>query len=136
MAEKIDWTQCPACGQRHDLINTLRAEITKLGSALYAAQHDPKAWASQHKTQVQIIDKAAEECLDILKRTPGRFEVSGAINWGDLHVSEVLCVIGEDFNIRWEIIIEEADPGATMLHHYMREKMHDLGFDVEVRTEW
>lgn len=61
----------------------------------------------------------------------------GAVNWGDLGVTEVLYCEDEDGASMWVVLIEEASPGSRLSSYvsdFIRAEMPDL--PLEVRTEW
>ncbi len=59
-----------------------------------------------------------------------------AINWGDLKVIDVISCRSLAEGIYYEILIEEAEPGATNLHKVVIDRMPKHAFPILVRTEW
>lgn len=81
------------------------------------------------------IYRLANEVLASAKPT----NIEGAINWGDLHCTDVEeCRSVHDDAVVVRVTIEEADPNNPELQGYMYEKLMDFYPDVQfqVVTEW
>ena len=55
-----------------------------------------------------------------------------AINWGDLKCFEV----AKEKEGKWIAYVDEADPTAYNLRHYLQNWLAKWGWDVKVITEW
>jgi len=55
-----------------------------------------------------------------------------AINWGDLKCFEVV----REKEGKWIAYVDEADPSAHNLRHYLQNWLAKWGWNVEVVTEW
>lgn len=78
--------------------------------------------------------------VDTILRTAKPEDIKGAINWGDLHCTDVQLVTSVDDASYINIIIEEASPdGNDELKEYVLKKVSEFYpglLDVYVETEW
>lgn len=84
---------------------------------------------------MQFIRATAEQaCAEAFEH---RNDIDGAINWGDLHCAEVGCVIREDGQIYYRVVIEEAAAGSSELIAFIQTEFTKHNFErIEVETEW
>lgn len=85
---------------------------------------------TQLKSDTETLLKTAAEFKD-------RF-VKDAINWGNLHCVEACYVLDEEGKERYQLRIEECDPGAGELKRYIIKSLapHYKDDEFEVITEW
>lgn len=77
---------------------------------------------------------ATDAILDALKAE--RNKIGDAVNWADLKCNSARHVVCDDGDAFYQVIIDEAAPGATELQHRVAERLGaDFGH-VEVITEW
>lgn len=85
------------------------------------------------------ITEASEDLMQavehILERIPVG-SIPGAINWADLHCTDIELVFNGD-HTRVCVTIEEATPDAYKLSKYVSGELAKLGYEnIEVKTEW
>ena len=74
---------------------------------------------------------------EVLERTAPE-DIDGAINWGDLHCTDVVMSVSVHGDIWIRVDIEECDPHNPELKEYMYEKLAEKFPEVtfEINTEW
>lgn len=85
------------------------------------------------------ITEATEELTRVVERILENIpsgSIPGAINWADLHCTDVELVFNAD-RTRVCITIQEASPEAYRLSKYVSDKLEKIGYgNIEVDTEW
>lgn len=81
--------------------------------------------------------KYTEKALDRVKILRIGEDITGAINWGQLHCVDALRCESLNDGVYYEVLIEEAAPDNEKLRSFVREYLKQNGFDnIEVTTEW
>jgi hypothetical protein len=62
----------------------------------------------------------------------------GAVNWGDIGVTEVLYCLDEDGRAIWRVVIEEASPGCGLASYVYQRLVAAIPgtTQFDVSTEW
>jgi len=89
------------------------------------------------KKRMKEIEKAVETaCEQVFAER--HLHKGLAVNWADLHCTDVVRVNSSDADY-YEAIIEEANPNCSELHSLIIEKLKKSGFDTKnlvIKTEW
>jgi hypothetical protein len=79
-----------------------------------------------------------EEAIEHARTLMEKKLLDDAVNWGDIHVYDVVRCESCDGDGWWEIHIEEAAPDAadfcTVIHEYISARISGIG--IRIITEW
>ena len=85
------------------------------------------------------ITEATEELTQVVERILESIptgSIPGAINWADLHCTDIELIFNAD-RTRVCVTIQEASPEAYKLSKHVSDKLEKLGYsNIEVDTEW
>lgn len=86
-------------------------------------------------SQLESLKQATDDAIRAAHRK--RREISGAINWADLHCLQAAWVVTDDEYDYAEVTIEEASPECSEFHAFIHKYLAAHGWpDVSVVTEW
>jgi hypothetical protein len=71
-----------------------------------------------------VIQQGREDKIDL-----------GAVNYGDIRVSDVQQVRSEDGRVFWRIIVEECSPDCN-IPKYMFPRLPEILRNTEITCEW
>jgi hypothetical protein len=104
---------------------------------MVSAMHRRKIEWNRLPSSVEWKDVEARALIALaeIKEAPDDVRLdAGAVNWGDLEVTEICWCLDWTGEARWLVRIEEADPGCkipTLMHEKMGRPAN-----VEVLCEW